>query len=117
MVNSNVMSFTRNGLLDWIVQRATAVILALYTIFMVSFFLANPEMDYLIWSGFMGNVWVKLFTLVTVLSIMAHAWIGMWTVGTDYMRKSTSTRILFELFFIIALLGFVILSVMAIWSV
>ncbi len=44
MVNS-VTNYGRNGVHDWIIQRASAVILALYTLFLLGFVIATPDMQ------------------------------------------------------------------------
>ena len=48
---SNVTNFGRNGVYDWMVQRVTAFVLALYTLFMLGFLLASPNLDYAAWSA------------------------------------------------------------------
>jgi len=42
-----------------------------------------------VWSTLFDQTWMQLATLVTLLATCAHAWIGMWTVGTDYLRSRT----------------------------
>ena len=29
---------------------------------------------------------MKIFSLAALVSICAHAWIGMWTLSTDYLK-------------------------------
>ena len=48
---TNITSFGRSGLSDWLMQRVSAVILALYTVFVVAYLLFNPNLDYYTWSG------------------------------------------------------------------
>ena len=48
---TNITSFGRSGLSDWLMQRVSAVILALYTVFVVAYLLFNPNLDYYAWSG------------------------------------------------------------------
>lgn len=79
-----VTSLGRSGLSDWIIQRFTAVIMAAYTVFIVAFLLANPGVGYEEWSALFSQLWVRVFTLLVILSIVAHGWIGLWGVLTDY---------------------------------
>ena len=83
---TNVTSMTRSGLSDFVVQRVSAVVMALYTLCVVGFFIANPAMTHAKLVGYFGSTAMLLFSTLLVLSTAAHAWIGMWTIGTDYIR-------------------------------
>jgi succinate dehydrogenase / fumarate reductase membrane anchor subunit len=115
MVKS-VTNLTRNGLSDWIVQRVSAVLLALYTLFIVGVFLANPDLGYEEWQHLFSLFWVKLFTLATLLALVGHIWVGMWTVATDYLQN---TWVRFFFLSVIAVTAFIYLvtGVTAVWGV
>ncbi len=83
-----VTSFGRSGLYDWLIQRISAVILAAYTIFLVVYLLINPDLSYEQWQALYSSLCMRVFSLVTLLSIIAHAWIGLWSVVTDYLTAS-----------------------------
>lgn len=85
-VVTNVTSFGRSGLSDFVIQRVSAVIIAVYVLCIVSFFLANPNVSFEALSGFFSSLPMKMFSTLAVLATAAHAWIGMWTIGTDYIR-------------------------------
>lgn len=80
-----VTSFGRSGLYDWLIQRVSAVIMAAYTFFIIGFILLQPELSYDVWSGLFGQLWMRVFSLITLVSIAVHAWIGLWSVLTDYV--------------------------------
>lgn len=80
-----VTTFGRSGLSDWVAQRFSAVVLAAYTVFIVGFLVANPGLTYEEWSGLFQQLWVRIFTLLVLISIAAHGWIGLWGVLTDYI--------------------------------
>ncbi|WP_395947007.1 succinate dehydrogenase, hydrophobic membrane anchor protein [Caedibacter taeniospiralis] len=83
----NVTSCTRSGLKDWFLQRISAIIIMLYAIFAVIVILClSGDGSYHMWLGIFQNTGVKIFTLLAFLSLMAHAWIGMWTIFTDYVK-------------------------------
>ena len=84
---TSVTSFGRSGLSDWVLQRISAVVLAAYTLCVLGFFVTVDDLDHARLVGFFGSLPLKLFTTLAVLSLAAHAWIGMWTVGTDYVRR------------------------------
>lgn len=111
----NVMSLSGNGVADWFFQRVSAVILVVYTVFLIGFFLATPEFTYEAWSGLFANIWMKMFTLLAVLAFAAHAWIGLWTVLTDYV-KQTALRIALQLFVALVLFIYFVIAFSAVWG-
>ena len=92
---TSITSFGRSGLYDWMMQRVTALVLLAYTIFMIGYLLMNPELDYNQWKELFSGTVMRIFTLLAVLSMVAHAWIGMWSVSTDYI-KATGARFVFQ---------------------
>ncbi len=119
---TNVMSFGRSGLADFVIQRATAVILALYTLCLVGFFLANPDVTYLELRDYFGNPAMQVFSTMALLSTAAHAWIGMWTIGTDYIRPhyfgggATTYRFIYEAGCLFVLFLYVLWGLQIFWS-
>lgn len=114
--NSGVKSatgLTGSGSRDWILQRISAVVLAAYSVILIGFFLFN-QVDYDAWHGFMMSLPMKLFSLVAILSLVFHAWVGMWTVFTDYV-KSSGLRIILQAVVIIAVLVYLFWGVMIFW--
>jgi len=83
---TNVTSLTGNGLRDWLIQRVTSVIMLVYIVFLLSFFLLHRQMNYMIWQGLLSNTIMRLLSSLFLLSMVWHAWIGMWTVMTDYVK-------------------------------
>lgn len=114
--NSGIKSatgLTGSGSRDWILQRISAVVLAVYSVVIVGFFLFN-DVNYDAWRGFMLSLPMKLFSLVAILSLVFHAWVGMWTVLTDYV-KSSGLRLVIQSLVIIAVLVYLFWGVMIFW--
>ena len=89
-----VTNLGRSGVYDWMVQRVSAYVLALYTLFLLGFMLfTNVTFDS--WSALFGQTWFKIFSLGALVSLGAHAWVGLWTVTTDYV-KATAPRFLIQ---------------------
>ncbi len=112
----NVTSFTGNGVADWLLQHISAVVLMLYTVFMVVYFLAASEWTYDAWVGLFSQGWMKIFTLLTMVAFVAHAWIGVWTATTDYL-KNTSVRLLVQLAVAFTLFVYFVIVFAAVWGV
>ncbi|MGL6162016.1 succinate dehydrogenase, hydrophobic membrane anchor protein [Microbulbifer sp.] len=99
---TTITSFGRSGTFDWLYQRATAVLLAVYTFFIVGFIFLSKDFGYESWSALFAQRWMRVFTLLALLSTIVHAWIGLWTVITDYITnrlmgaKATVLRLVME---------------------
>lgn len=121
MAVTNVTSFGRSGLSDWLVQRVSAVVLAIYLVFIVGYLLAHPGLDYAQWAELHRNFWVRLFNVLTIFSLAAHAWIGLWGVLTDYVTvrllgpKATLLRVACQLGMIVVTLAYVIWAIDILW--
>ncbi|UZJ45730.1 succinate dehydrogenase, hydrophobic membrane anchor protein [Marinimicrobium sp. C6131] len=105
-----VTNLGRSGLYDWLIQRVSAVIMAIYTVFIVAYMLITPELSFEQWQGLFGQLWMRVFTLMTLLSIVAHAWIGLWAVLTDYITE----RMMGGKALVLRLLAQVLLAVVAV---
>ncbi|MCT4700749.1 succinate dehydrogenase membrane anchor subunit [Enterobacteriaceae bacterium H20N1] len=113
---SNASALGRNGVHDFLLVRATAIVITLYIIYMIGFFAVTGELTYEVWSGFFASAFTKVFTLLTLFSILIHAWIGMWQVLTDYV-KSVAIRLGLQLLIVVALLVYVIYGFVVVWGV
>ena len=112
---TNVTSLTGNGLKDWLIQRVTAVVLGIYLVVMGFYFLTHPHLTYEQWSTLFH---CKLFlglNVLMVLSLVLHAWIGLWTVTTDYLKK-TCVRLLVQMLIALTLLALFIWFLMILWG-
>ncbi|MCK2183734.1 succinate dehydrogenase, hydrophobic membrane anchor protein [Halomonas getboli] len=112
---TNITNFGRSGLSDWLVQRVSAVILALYTLFIVGYLLVHPGLDYATWSGLFGQTWMRIFSLLAFVSLSAHAWVGLWTVTTDYL-KPTGIRVAVQTVIILAIFVFLVWGIQVLWG-
>jgi len=110
----NITNFGRSGVADWFIQRISAIILFAYLIWLVVYCCVYAP-DYASWRELFNLFSVKVVSLFALVSLLVHAWIGMWTIATDYI-KPTSVRILVELVIIFALAIFFVWGVHILWS-
>lgn len=115
MVKS-VLGVNHQGLRDWVIQRLSAVFMAIYTMGLIGFLVFHPGLSYAEWHHLFAQLWVKIATIFFLLCLMFHAWIGMWTIFTDYI-KLYLVRSVLHLFVIIVLAACFIWGVMILWSV
>ncbi|HYF97405.1 MAG TPA: succinate dehydrogenase, hydrophobic membrane anchor protein [Coxiellaceae bacterium] len=105
----------RNGLSAWVIQRISSVIIGLYALFLIAFFVCHPELNYEQWTHLFSCEWMKIATILVLLSLVAHAWIGLWTVITDYV-KCTILRFILEIGLILGLLAYIVWGVRVLWG-
>ena len=76
------------GLIDFVAQRATALLLLVYSIILLWFFASHPGLTYEQWISFFQSTTLCVFSTLVLIAICIHTWIGMWTIGTDYLRSN-----------------------------
>jgi succinate dehydrogenase / fumarate reductase membrane anchor subunit len=123
--NSGIKSatgLTGSGSRDWIVQRISAVVLAVYSVVLLGFFLIQGNVDFFEWSAFMTSLPMRLLSLVAIIALAGHAWVGMWTVFTDYITtgklgsSAAGLRLVLQAVMIIAILVFLFWGIMIFWG-
>ena len=115
-----VTSMGRSGLYDWLMQRVTAVILAAYFIFLACVLLGG--VDYVSWKSLFSQTWMRIFSVLAILSLAAHAWIGMWAVLTDYLterlmgKKGNVLRISVQILCSLTIFVYVVWAIQILWG-
>ena len=112
---TSVTNFGRNGLSDWLIQRVSAVVMLIYTVFLVVYLLNHPHLDYATWQGLFAHPLMKIATLIVLLLLLAHMWIGLWIVFTDYI-KCPCGRLFLQTVVILLILGYLLWGILMIWG-
>ncbi len=112
---TNVTSLTGNGLKDWLIQRVTAVYIAVYCIFLCGFLVSHPQLQFAQWHELCTHTVFRIATIISLLALLLHAWIGLWTVTTDYL-KCTMLRVSLQVLIAFWLLGQFIWGLMIVWG-
>lgn len=107
-------SLGRSGLQDWLVQRVSAVILTLYIGVLICYLFFYSDFSYLQWQNLFETNWMRYFSLLALLSLIAHAWVGVWTISTDYI-KLLWLRLMFQIIIVMCLFYYVVWGVQIIW--
>lgn len=103
------------GLRDWLAQRITAVIMMVYTALIVSALIGVRHWDYWQWKALWQVPVVRYATLLFLVSLLLHAWIGMRNIFMDYV-KAPGLRLTLYVFVIGALLWYAIWMVQILWG-
>lgn len=115
MVKS-VLGVNHQGLTEWLVQRVSAIVMAIYFIGIIIYLAMHPQLDYATWHTLFTCTAMKIVTLLFILSLLFHAWIGVWTVLTDYVKPFV-LRLSLHLIFFFALVACFFWALQILWSV
>ena len=85
---ASVTSFGRSGVYDWLIQRVSAVVVGLYVLILLGYLLSHPDLGYEEWRGFITGGSMRIASTLALLATIAHAWIGLWVITTDYLSNS-----------------------------
>lgn len=110
------MSGAHYGLRDWLAQRFSAVIMLVYTLFMVGYSATQQALNYDTWHALFSHAWMRYFTLLFALSLYLHAWVGVRDILMDYVH-ATWIRLPLQVAAIVALLLYTMWIVTILWSV
>ncbi len=112
---SSILSLTRSGVKDFFLQRVSAVILLIYIIFIVGVIVAHPHMTYVQWHSLFYSIWIRVFSVLALFSMIAHAWVGIWTILTDYVHNGV-VRGLVQTLIIIGFIACIVWGIWILWS-
>jgi succinate dehydrogenase / fumarate reductase membrane anchor subunit len=87
MVKS-ILSVSHAGLRDWVIQRLSAIYMALYTIVAIVYVATSSPLSFEGWHALFACIGVKIATIILLMSLLWHAWIGVWTIVTDYVHPA-----------------------------
>jgi succinate dehydrogenase / fumarate reductase, membrane anchor subunit len=102
------------GMRDWLAQRVTAVLMALFTVVLVAQLLFGAKLGYERWSAIFSAQWMKVLAFVTIVSLLYHVWIGMRDVWMDYV-KPVGIKLVLQVFTLAWLVGCAGWSVQVLW--
>jgi succinate dehydrogenase / fumarate reductase membrane anchor subunit len=114
MVNRVVVG-AHYGLRDWLIQRITALLMALYCVALAGYLLLQPYPGYDSWTALFSSQAVRAFTLLFLIGLFYHAWVGVRDIVMDYV-KPASVRLVIHVLVILALLLYMIWSVQILWG-
>lgn len=109
-----ITTLTGSGAKDWFFQRLSGIILAIYTLFLVGFMISHAPLDYPTWFNLFSHTAMKIFTVLALLSLIWHAWIGIWTVFSDYVTIA-SIRVILQVLVILVLVVCFLWAIHIVW--
>ena len=102
------------GLRDWLSQRVTAALMALFSLAVVVQVLLPGDMGYDKWAGIFSRQWMKVLTFVVIVAMFMHVWVGVRDILMDYV-KSVGARLTLQVATIVWLVGCAGWAVQVLW--
>ena len=103
------------GLTDWLIQRASAVVMALYTLLLLAIALWNGGIDHPLWLELFAHGGFKLASFLFMVALLYHAWIGVRDILMDYI-KPAGLRLLLEAATVVVLVGYLGWTLQLLWG-
>jgi succinate dehydrogenase / fumarate reductase membrane anchor subunit len=103
------------GTRDWLAQRVTAVLMALFTVIVLAqVLLSSGPIGYDTWSGIFAPQAMKTLTFAVIIALLYHVWVGMRDIWMDYV-KPLALRLALHVFTLVWLVGCAGWAVQALW--
>jgi succinate dehydrogenase / fumarate reductase membrane anchor subunit len=109
-----VVTGAHYGMRDWLSQRITAVLMALFTLVLLVQLLLPGPLGYERWAGIFAAQWMKLLTLTVVVALGWHAWVGVRDIWMDYV-KPVGLRLALQVGTIVWLTGCTGWAIQVLW--
>ena len=103
------------GTSGFLLQRFTAVIMAVYTLGLIVCLLSEAPGSYAEWKTLFGGTFMRLATMVFFAALLYHAWIGMRDIFMDYV-KPMGLRLTLEFAVVVVLLGYLVWAASILWG-
>ena len=85
-MTDRIVTGAHYGLRDWLAQRITAVIMAIYSVIAVVVLISSKPIAYPVWRDLFAQGWMRVATLLFMASLAWHAWVGVRDILMDYVK-------------------------------
>ena len=103
------------GLRDWLAQRVTAALMALFTLLVLGqIMLTKGPIGYDKWAGIFSSQWMKVLTFTIIIAMLYHVWVGMRDIWMDYIQP-VGIRLLMQVFTIVWLVACAGWAIQVLW--
>jgi succinate dehydrogenase / fumarate reductase membrane anchor subunit len=102
------------GLRDWLAQRITAVIMAVYSVIIVAVLMLGKPISFAVWSDFFAQGAMRVATLLFAVSVAWHMWVGVRDILMDYV-KPTGARLSAQVLVLLVIAAYLGWTVQILW--
>jgi len=113
MVNRVIVG-AHYGTRDWLAQRVTAAIMAVYVVAVLALVTSRAPFSYEGWKGLFTSGGMRVATLLFALSLAWHAWVGVRDILMDYV-KHDGLRLALQVLTILLLAGYASWTIQILW--
>ncbi len=103
------------GVGDWLLQRLTAVVMAVYTVLALAAVLWSAPASYADWKALLAGGFARVATMVFVVALLYHAWVGMRDILMDYVKPAL-LRLALEAAVGVALVAYLVWAASILWG-
>ncbi len=114
MSTNRIVTGARYGLRDWLAQRVTAVIMAIYSVIAVVVLITSKPITYPVWRELFAQGWMRVATLLFMASLAWHAWVGMRDILMDYI-KPAGLRLALEVLVLLTIAAYAGWTIQILW--
>ncbi|HEY0201583.1 MAG TPA: succinate dehydrogenase, hydrophobic membrane anchor protein [Burkholderiaceae bacterium] len=105
------------GLRDWLAQRATAALMALFTLIVLAqLIFSSGPIGYDKWAGIFASQWMKVLTFAVIAALLYHVWVGARDIWMDYV-KPVGLRLTLDVLTLVWLVGCAGWAIQVLWRV
>ena len=116
--SKRIVTGAHYGLRDWLAQRVTAGLMALFTVLVLAQLLfSKGPIGYDQWAGIFSSQWMKVLTFTVIIALAYHIWVGMRDIWMDYVTSSAALRLVLQIFTMVWLVGCAGWAVQVLWRV
>ena len=113
-MTQRIITGAHYGLRDWLAQRITAVIMAVYSVIAVCVLLSAKPITYGVWRELFSQGWMRVATLLFMVSLVWHAWVGVRDIVMDYI-KLAGLRLMLEVLVLLVLAAYIGWTIQILW--
>ena len=104
----------RYGLRDWLAQRITAAVMAVYSVIALVVLMGGRPISYAVWKDLFAQGWMRVATLLFAASLAWHAWVGVRDILMDY-AKPVGVRLTLQVIVLLVLAGYLGWTIQILW--
>ena len=113
-MTKRIITGAHYGTRDWLAQRITAAVMVVYTLIVFFTLLGAKPITYGVWRELFSQGWMRVGTLLFMVSLAWHAWVGVRDILMDYI-KPDGLRLALQVFTLLLLGAYVAWTIQVLW--
>jgi succinate dehydrogenase / fumarate reductase membrane anchor subunit len=113
-MTKRIVTGAHYGLRDWLAQRITAGIMAVYSVIALVVIIGGVPITYSVWKDLFSQGWMRVATLLFMASLAWHAWVGVRDILMDYI-KPDGLRLSLQVLTLLTLASYIGWTIQILW--